>query len=59
MWKIRATEVGEAEREQPDEPREGMISRFSDLHGGLGLPNGLVEPTEFGEHIGEAAPGER
>ena len=56
---IPATEVDEAETEQPVIQREGMIGRFSDLHGGLGLPDGLVEPTEFGEHIGEAAPGER
>ena len=36
-----------------------MISRFSDLHGGLGVPDGLVETPEFGEHGGEAGPRER
>ena len=33
-----------------------MIGRFSDPHGGLGLPDGLVEPAELGEHVGEARP---
>ena len=33
-----------------------MIGRFSDPHGGLGLPDGLIEPAELGEHIGELHP---
>ena len=53
---IPATEVDEAEIEQPPVQREGMIGRFSDPHGGLGVPDGLVEPTELGEHVGEAGP---
>jgi hypothetical protein len=47
--------VGEAEIEQPDVQREGMIGRLSDLHGGLGVPDGLVESAELGEHVGEQA----
>jgi hypothetical protein len=31
-----------------------MIGRFSDLHGGLGVPDGPVEPAELGEHVGGA-----
>ena|SRR6516165_3879951 len=58
-WKIPATEVSKAETEQRVIPREGMIGRFSDLHGRLGVPDGLVEPAELGEHIGEEGPGER
>jgi hypothetical protein len=50
---IPATEMGEAEIEQPGEQREGMIGRLSDPHGGLGLPDGLVEPAELGECVGE------
>jgi hypothetical protein len=30
-----------------------MIGLFSDPHGGLGLPDGHVEPAELGEHGGE------
>ena len=33
-----------------------MIGRFSDPHGGLGVPDGLVEPAELGEHVGEVGP---
>ena len=33
-----------------------MIGRFSDPHGGLGVPDGLVEPAELGEHAGEEGP---
>jgi hypothetical protein len=51
--------VGETESEQPEIEREGMIGRFSDLRGGLGVPDGLVEPAQLGEHVGEVGPGER
>ena len=50
---IPATEVGAPETEQPEVQRVGMIGRFSDPHGGLGVPDGLVEPAELGEHVGE------
>ena len=26
------------------------------LHGGVAVPEGLVEPAELGEHVGEQAP---
>ena len=58
-WDIPPTQVGKAEMEQPVIQREGMIGRFSDLHGRLGVRDGLVEPAELGEHIGEEGPGER
>jgi hypothetical protein len=48
--------VGETEIDQPLEQREGIIDRFSNPHGGLGVPDGLVEPAELGEHVGEAGP---
>jgi hypothetical protein len=51
---VPATEVGEAEIDQPLAQREGMIGRFSDPHSGLGVPDGLVEPPELGEHVGKA-----
>ena len=54
---IPATQVDEAEIEQSEVQREGMIGLFSDPHGGRGVPDGLVEPTELGEHAGE--PGAR
>ena len=50
---IPATEVGEAEVQQPEVQRVRMIGRFSDLHGGLTALDGLVEPAELGEHVGE------
>src|SRR5262249_13884513 len=50
-WEITAAEVGEAETEQPVIQGERMIGRFRDLHGGLGVPDGLVEPAELGEHV--------
>ena len=53
---VPATEVGEAETEQPEVQREGMIGRLRDPHGGLGVSDGLVEPAELGEHVGEAGP---
>ena len=53
---IAATEVGAPEIEQPQVQRKGMIGRFGDPHGGLGVPDGLVEPAELGEHVGEEAP---
>jgi hypothetical protein len=58
-WEIPATEVGAAEIEQSPAQREGMIGRFGDLHGGLGVADGLVEPAELGEHVGEPGPRER
>src|SRR5262245_5240120 len=36
-----------------------MIGRFSGLNGGLGLPDGLIEPPELGEHVGEAGSRDR
>ena len=36
-----------------------MIGRFSDPHGGLGVPDGLVEPAELREHVGEPGPRDR
>src|SRR5262245_54635121 len=53
--KISATEVGEAELQQPAVQREEMISRFCDAHGGLGVPNGVIEPADLGENVGEFA----
>jgi hypothetical protein len=55
-WEIPAAEVGAPEIEQPEVQREGMIGRFSDSDGGLGVPDRLVEPAELGEHVGEAGP---
>ena len=52
-WEIPATEVGAPEFEQPEVDRPGMISRCSDLHGRLSVPDGLVEPADLGEHVGE------
>ena len=57
--KIPATVVGKTESEQPPVQREGMFNRFSDLHRGLGVPDGLVEPAKLGEHIGKGGPRER
>ncbi len=55
---IPAAEVGEPEIGQRVVQREGMmIGRLGDLHGGLGVPDGLVEPAELGEHVGK--PGAR
>jgi hypothetical protein len=45
--------VGETEIEHPKVQRPVMIGRFSDPHGGFGVPDGLVEPAELGEHIGD------
>ncbi len=42
---IPSPEVGAAEIEQPVVQREGMIGRFSDLHGGLGVPDGCRTDT--------------
>ena len=56
---IPATEVGAAESEQPSVQREGMIGRFSGPHGGLGVPDGLGEPAELGERVGEVGPRDR
>src|SRR3989442_13943252 len=53
---IPTTEVGAAEIEQPEVQRVGMIGGFSDPHGGLGVPDGLVKPAELGEHVGEVGP---
>ena len=53
VWEIPTTEVGAAEIEQTPVQREGMIGRFSDAHGGLGVPDSLVELAELGEHVGE------
>jgi hypothetical protein len=50
--------VGTPELDQPDVQRQGMIGRFSGLHSGLGVPDGLVEPAELGEHVGEPGPRE-
>jgi len=36
-----------------------MIGRFSDAHSGLRVLDGLVEPAELGEHVGEAGPRRR
>ena len=52
--KIPATKVGAPELEQSPEQRPGMVRRFSGPHGGIGMPDGLVEPAELGEHVGEA-----
>jgi hypothetical protein len=56
---ISATEVGAPEVEQREIQREGMIGRLSDLHRGLGVPDGLVEPAELGKHVGEVGPRDR
>jgi hypothetical protein len=56
---IPATKVGEPEFKQSEVHRQEMIDRFRDLHSGLGMPDGLVEPAKLGEHGGEACPGER
>jgi hypothetical protein len=58
-WEIPATEVGEAEIEQRPDQREGMIGCLSDPHGGLAVPDRLVELAELGEHDGEIGPRER
>ena len=58
-WEIPATQMDVAAIVQPAEQREGMIGRFTDPHGGLGVPDGLVEPAELREHVGEASPRER
>src|SRR4029450_9018309 len=58
-WEIPATELGAAQIEQPDGQREGMIGRSSGLHGGLGVPDGLIEPAELGEDVGEDGPRKR
>jgi hypothetical protein len=50
--------VGAAEIEQPVVQREGMIRHLSDPHGGLGVPDGLVEP-HLGEPVGEVSFRER
>jgi len=52
-WEIPATEVGKAETEQSAAQRKGMIGRLSDPHGGLGVPDRLVETAELGERVGE------
>jgi hypothetical protein len=36
-----------------------MIGHLSDLHGDLGVPDGLVEPAELGVHAGEMGPRDR
>ena len=56
---VPATEVSAPETGQPVPQREGMIGRFRDPHGGLGVPDGLVEPAELGEHVGEVGLRER
>jgi hypothetical protein len=57
---IPAMEVSEAETVQRVVQRPRIARRFlSDLHGGLGVCDGLVEPTELGEHVGEPAPRDR
>jgi hypothetical protein len=50
---ISTTEVCEAEREQPKEQHKGIISRLSDLHDSLGVPDGLIELAELREHYGK------
>src|SRR4029450_7838225 len=52
-WEIPATEVDEAEIEQPPVQRPGMIGRLSSPQGCLGVPDCLVESAEVGEHVGE------
>src|SRR5262249_29253540 len=51
---ISPTHEGEAEIMQRKGQREGMIGLLSDFHGGLGMPDGLIEPAELGERAGEA-----
>jgi hypothetical protein len=51
--------VGKAETAQPEVQRVGMIGHLSDPHGGLGVSDGLVEPAELGEHVGEVGLRER
>src|SRR4030095_4044441 len=56
---ISATEVGVAMSEQPPVQRDGMGGRFGDAHGGLSVPDGLVEPANLREHVGERGPRDR
>jgi hypothetical protein len=58
VWEIPATEVGAPEIEQPEVQRQGMIRRFSDPHGSLGVPDGLVEPADLGKRVGKVGPRE-
>ena len=58
-WEVPATEVGTAKIEQSPVQRERMIGRFSDPHGGLGVSDCFVEPTELGEHVGQAGARDR
>src|SRR5262245_33306835 len=54
-----ATEVGKAEVEQPEVHRVGIIGRFCGPYRGLGVRNGLVEPAQLGQHVGEVGPRDR
>src|SRR6185295_5267419 len=45
--------------EQTPVQREGMIGRFSDAYGGLGVPDSLVELAELGEQVSEERSRER
>ncbi len=58
-WEIPATEVAAPETGQPEVQRVRMIGCFSDPHGGLGVSDGLIEPAELGQHVGEEGPRER
>jgi len=55
-WNITATEMGAPEIQQSKVQGVGMIGRFSSLHRKLSVCDGLVEPTELGEHVGEDGP---
>jgi hypothetical protein len=46
--------VRETKKEQPLRQCERIIGRLSDLNGGLGVANCLVEPAELGEYVSEA-----
>lgn len=53
---ISSTKVGAAEIKQGEVQGEGRFVRLGKLHRRLGVPEGLVEPAELGEHVGEVCP---
>src|SRR5215468_2659789 len=50
---VPPTEISQAEIEQSEQQREGMIGRLSNPDGDFGMCDGLIELPEIGEYLGK------
>src|SRR5262249_19679919 len=53
---ISTSEMSSAKIEQPEVQRDGMVGCLGDLHGCLGVPDGLIKAAELGQHEREVSP---